>query len=44
MRPLLAVARRHERQAELCLDLLRPFPAEEMLGHPVSTLVNSTRS
>ena len=33
-----------ERKAELRLDLLRPFPAEEMLGYPVSTLVNSPRS
>jgi putative SOS response-associated peptidase YedK len=33
-----------ERKNELRRDLLQPFPAEEMLGHPVSTLVNSTRN
>ncbi|HEX8145576.1 MAG TPA: SOS response-associated peptidase [Pyrinomonadaceae bacterium] len=33
-----------ERKAELRLELLRPFPAEERLGYPVSTLVNSTKS
>lgn len=33
-----------ERKTELRRDLLQPFPTEEMLGHPVSTLVNSARS
>ena len=28
-------------QADLLLPLLRPFPAEQMLAYPVSTLVNS---
>lgn len=33
-----------ERKTDLRRDLLQPFPAEEMLGHLVSTLVNSARS
>lgn len=33
-----------ERKSELRRDLLRPFPSEEMLSHPVSTLVNSAKS
>jgi putative SOS response-associated peptidase YedK len=33
-----------ERKTELRRDLLQPFPAGEMLGHPVSTLVNSAGS
>jgi putative SOS response-associated peptidase YedK len=33
-----------ERRTDLRRDLLQPFPAEEMLGHLVSTLVNSARS
>lgn len=30
-----------EREQELLRELLRPYPAEEMTGHPVSSLVNS---
>ena len=33
-----------ERKNGLRRDLLQPFPVEEMLGYPVSTLVNSMRS
>ncbi len=32
-----------ERERSLLRELLRPYPAEEMVGHPVSPLVNSTR-
>lgn len=32
-----------ERERTLLRDLLRPYPAEEMAGHPVNPLVNSTR-
>lgn len=32
-----------ERERELLRELLRPYPAGEMLGYPVSPLVNSTR-
>jgi putative SOS response-associated peptidase YedK len=34
----------NERKTELRQELLQPFPAKEMLSHPVSTLVNSTRN
>jgi putative SOS response-associated peptidase YedK len=30
-----------EREQALLREMLRPYPAEEMVGHPVSTLVNS---
>lgn len=30
-----------EREQTLLREMLRPYPAEEMVGHPVSTLVNS---
>ena len=30
-----------EREQTLLMELLRPYPAEEMTSHPVSTLVNS---
>lgn len=33
-----------ERERTLLRELLRPYPADEMAGHPVSTLVNSPRS
>jgi putative SOS response-associated peptidase YedK len=34
----------NEREQNLLRELLRPYPAEEMIGYPVSPLVNSTRS
>jgi putative SOS response-associated peptidase YedK len=34
----------NEREQDLLRELLRPYPAEEMIGYPVSPLVNSTRS
>jgi putative SOS response-associated peptidase YedK len=33
-----------EREREQLRELLRPYPAEEMIGYPVSPLVNSTRN
>jgi putative SOS response-associated peptidase YedK len=33
-----------EREQDLLKELLRPYPAEEMTGYPVSQLVNSTRN
>lgn len=33
-----------EREQELLRELLRPYPADEMIGYPVSHLVNSTRN
>ena len=32
-----------ERERSLLTELLLPYPAAEMLGYPVSRLVNSTR-
>ena len=32
------------RKRELLRDLLRPYPAEEMVSHPVSTAINSPRN
>ena len=32
------------RKLDLIKEMLRPYPAEEMMGHPVSTQVNSTGS
>ncbi len=34
----------NERERNLLIELLRPYPAEEMTGYPVSPLVNSPRS
>jgi putative SOS response-associated peptidase YedK len=33
-----------ERETQLLKELLRPFPASEMTGHPVSTNINNPRS
>jgi putative SOS response-associated peptidase YedK len=33
-----------ERERELLKELLRPYPADEMTGYPVSSLVNSPRN
>jgi putative SOS response-associated peptidase YedK len=33
-----------ERQSDLLVELLRPYPAEEMVGHPVSSSINSPRN
>lgn len=30
-----------KQERELLKEMLRPYPAEEMVGYPVSTLVNS---
>jgi putative SOS response-associated peptidase YedK len=33
-----------ERQRGLLTEFVRPYPAEAMVGYPVSPLVNSTRN
>jgi putative SOS response-associated peptidase YedK len=32
------------RELDLVKEVLRPYPAEEMIGYPVSTSVNSPRN
>jgi putative SOS response-associated peptidase YedK len=32
------------RQANLLVELLRPYPVEEMIGHSVSASINSRRN
>lgn len=42
--PPMALPDGDAREQELLREVMRPFPAEEMVGYPVSTLVNSPRN